>query len=67
MTNDPWRAVMHRWPPPCRFLGANSAPPSILLYENGDISRPLYDNAAQRDWGLVNGAFQPTIRLEEAT
>ncbi|KAG2453290.1 hypothetical protein HYH02_001517 [Chlamydomonas schloesseri] len=40
---------------------------SPLLYDvlaNGTAS-PKFNNAAGRDWALVNGAFQPTISLTE--
>ncbi len=36
-------------------------PSSSLLYDSANNS--LYENAAGRDWVLVNGAFQPTITI----
>ncbi|KAG2439138.1 hypothetical protein HXX76_004505 [Chlamydomonas incerta] len=36
---------------------------SPLLYESD--GSPRFDNAAGRDWGLINGAFQPTIDITE--
>ncbi|KAG2431909.1 hypothetical protein HXX76_009400 [Chlamydomonas incerta] len=42
---------------------------SPLLYNvlpNG-TAVPRYTNTAGRDWGLVNGAFQPTISITEKT
>ncbi|KAG2422365.1 hypothetical protein HXX76_016090 [Chlamydomonas incerta] len=46
--------------------GANVSP---LLYDvlPDGTSQPKYSNAAGRDWGLVNGAFQPTITLTDNT
>ncbi|EFJ49786.1 hypothetical protein VOLCADRAFT_89596 [Volvox carteri f. nagariensis] len=45
------------------FLGSAASPPSALLFDSS--GKPLYKNAAGRDWGLVNGAFQPTVSLTE--
>ena len=48
------------------FLGANAAPPSVLLYNGGNTTvPPLYTNNAGRDYFTVNGAFQPTISITQ--
>ncbi|KAG2422368.1 hypothetical protein HXX76_016093 [Chlamydomonas incerta] len=53
------------------FIGADpgGANVSPLLYDvlPDGTAQPKYSNAAGRDWGLVNGAFQPTITLTDNT
>ncbi|KAG2422369.1 hypothetical protein HXX76_016094 [Chlamydomonas incerta] len=53
------------------FLGADPGEGNVspLLYDvlPDGTAQPKYSNAAGRDWGLVNGAFQPTITLTDNT
>ncbi|KAG2431380.1 hypothetical protein HYH02_013367 [Chlamydomonas schloesseri] len=46
--------------------GANVSPLLFDVLPDGS-SAPKYTNAAGRDWGLVNGAFQPTVTLVDST